>query len=117
MDTATADNATTGIIGHPRGGSVDGIRKRSLKEIAATLGISDGALSKASRRYGLVFTYKGRKLELDPPEVRKVHIGGYYNNGESPKRKKPIDYTAKALAERKNYCNGVAKKGLLMRRA
>ena len=103
--------------GAPRGGTVDGIRKDSLIEIAKAVEATDCALSNYIRHHGVEFTYHGHKIVLDPPNRYNVRGGHYIEPEESLARRKPVNALDCALKARCNYNeDGVAARGLLMRR-
>lgn len=103
--------------GAPRGGTVDGIRKDSLLEIAKICGSTDSALSKYATSHGLTFVYHGHNVTLDPSERYNLRGGHRTEPNDGSKKRKPINALDCALKARGNYNeHGVAARGLLMRR-
>jgi hypothetical protein len=104
--------------GHPRGGTVDGIRKESLVELAKLCDSSDDALSKYANKRGPEFDYHGHKIVMDPPSRKPRRMDD--DEGEIPLRKvrgAPADPMIQVRKARRNYDErGIAKLGLLMRR-
>ena len=104
--------------GAPRGGTVDGIRKDSLIEIAKAVEATDCALSNYIRHHGVEFTYHGHKIVLDPPNRYNVRGGHYVEPEEGLAKRKPVNPLDLALKARRNYDeNGRSRVGLLMRKA
>lgn len=114
----SAEVATTGIIGHPRGGTVDGIRKESLVELGTLIGVTNDALSKHIRMHGLEFDYYGHHVIMDSPARPNKKNGVYAPSLSSAHARKPIDPMERIQVARKSYNEqGVASRGLLIRRA
>ena len=104
--------------GAPRGGTVDGIRKDTMRKMAETIGVTEAAFSKAAQAHGLAFTYHGHAITLDPSTRRSPLQDDEAETASYRRRRKPIDPTAIALKARCNYNeHGVAARGLLMRKA
>lgn len=100
-----------------RGGSVDGVRRESLAELAALLGITDQALGKYANKRGLEFDYRGHHIIMDP-QVRANKKGGpYVLSLDSVHARKPIEPMERIQFARKSYNEqGVASRGLLIRK-
>lgn len=100
-----------------RGGTVDGIRRETLIELAALIGVTDYALSKQIRSYGTVFVYHGHHVVMDSAARSRVRRGEYIAETEPVVRRKPSDPLEQALKARRNYnSQGIAMRGLLVRR-
>ena len=101
-----------------RGGTVDGIRRETLIELAALIGVTDYALSKQIRSYGTVFTYHGHHVVMDSAARSRVRRGEYIAETEPVVRRSPIDPLEIIRKARRNYDTmGQSRHGLLMRRA
>lgn len=100
-----------------RGGTVDGIRKESLPELANLIGVTDCALSKYIRSHGQEFNYHGHHVIMDPPARCNTRGGLYVELLEHVIARKPIDPMERIQFARKSYnAQGVASRGLLIRK-
>lgn len=100
-----------------RGGTVDGIRKESLPELANLIGVTDCALSKYIRSHGREFMYKGHCISMDPPARRNTRGGFFMEPLEKVAAPKPVDFMEQVRRARRNYNEqGVSHRGLLKRK-
>jgi hypothetical protein len=90
-----------------RGCTIDGVRLRSVFAGERAAGVSCGTFAYRERISGLEFSFRGHAVVLEPRVLRP----------EDMPRSGPVDFTARALANRKHYDeNGVARAALLARR-